>query len=722
MWWRSRAMMVFAVLAVFGLLLGTAGTVVTLAGPRDEEPAEEEAGDEGGGENGERNDRDRSNEEPAAEAPLQLDSDGDFIADVVDNCPGVANIGQQDMNGDGFGDACQPAPDSDGDGAGDDVDNCPDVNNPNQADGDGNGIGNACDVAPEEPPAEEPPANDGGDDDGGDQGNRDAASEGSGDDGGGGDDRADESDNRERTNRDENRDEPAERDRSVEDAPQSTPDRLPRVRDVPSVEAGIREPGPPPVVKPFDPPEEFEESFEVITRIDAGAGAKSDRDADDGDDAERADDTDRTAENGDDVEEGDSAPEPDDANAAGDGLATRLSWQEVTSQSQFQSPATSQESDGEQADQEASDQNTDAATEDGDGEAAPEPDDEAQAEDDVDRSDAAANDEEPPDLLDGEPIDRESSADDAGDGDGADADADSDSDADADRPRRPEDRGEENADTMSPLDDWERDRYFEGGLARVRPEATRISGTRDDDLYLTQRRGEGAGKQGEFSYAIPVPEDGTYQVRLHFAETYWGAPGGPEDGEGARVFTVSVEGEPELRNYDIYDDVGAMTAVIKEIEVDVEDGELDLGFIAKRDQPTVAAIEILAEPDGERWVDVDRASQSVELMVGEQTIARYQASMSAGRVDDFQDTMPGSYQIQSKIAELTYTPYADNYFMYWAGFDPSRENGFHSWVMDDRGRVVEGGDGPTWGCIATAPEEAAEIYAFVEIGTRVEIR
>ncbi|MDQ3781206.1 MAG: malectin domain-containing carbohydrate-binding protein, partial [Chloroflexota bacterium] len=254
------------------------------------------------------------------------------------------------------------------------------------------------------------------------------------------------------------------------------------------------------------------------------------------------------------------------------------------------------------------------------------------------------------------------------------------------------------------------------------PEATKIAGTRDDDLYLTQRRGEGAGKRGEFSYAIPVPEDGTYQVRLHFAETYWGAPGGPEDGEGQRIFTVSAEDQPELRNYDIYDDVGAMTAVIKEFEVEVDDGELDLRFVAKRDQPAVAAIEVLAEPDGERWVDVDRASQSVQLMVGNQMIARYQASMSAGRLDDFQDTMPGSYQIQSKIAELTYTPYADNYFMYWAGFDPARENGFHSWVMDAKGRVVDGGDGPTWGCIATSPEEAAEIYAFVEIGTRIEIR
>jgi lipoprotein-anchoring transpeptidase ErfK/SrfK len=41
--------------------------------------------------------------------------------------------------------------------------------------------------------------------------------------------------------------------------------------------------------------------------------------------------------------------------------------------------------------------------------------------------------------------------------------------------------------------------------------------------------------------------------------------------------------------------------------------------------------------------------------------------------------------------------------------------------MDHKGRVVPNGDGPTWGCVATAPEDAARIYAFVEIGTRVEV-
>ena len=38
--------------------------------------------------------------------PLDLDADGDTVADVADNCPAVANTGQADADGDGRGDAC----------------------------------------------------------------------------------------------------------------------------------------------------------------------------------------------------------------------------------------------------------------------------------------------------------------------------------------------------------------------------------------------------------------------------------------------------------------------------------------------------------------------------------------------------------------------------------------------------------------------------------------
>ncbi|MDD2240378.1 MAG: thrombospondin type 3 repeat-containing protein [Kiritimatiellae bacterium] len=73
----------------------------------------------------------------------RLDLDGDGIPDDEDNCPGVYNPTQSDMDHDGIGDACDP--DIDGDGIPNELDNCPDDYNPDQTDTDGDGIGDACD-------------------------------------------------------------------------------------------------------------------------------------------------------------------------------------------------------------------------------------------------------------------------------------------------------------------------------------------------------------------------------------------------------------------------------------------------------------------------------------------------------------------------------------------------------------------------------------------------
>ncbi len=77
--------------------------------------------------------------------PSALDDvDNDLVVCEVDNCHAINNPGQEDISGDGIGDACEE-PNSDTDGWRDDLDNCPFTFNPDQLDSDGDAHGDACD-------------------------------------------------------------------------------------------------------------------------------------------------------------------------------------------------------------------------------------------------------------------------------------------------------------------------------------------------------------------------------------------------------------------------------------------------------------------------------------------------------------------------------------------------------------------------------------------------
>jgi CSLREA domain-containing protein len=93
---------------------------------------------------------DGSTSEFSACRAVIVDSDGDGVADGLDNCPLTTNASQVDTDGDGVGDACDSTPngDTDGDGVDNASDNCPETANPSQVDADGDGAGDACDSTP----------------------------------------------------------------------------------------------------------------------------------------------------------------------------------------------------------------------------------------------------------------------------------------------------------------------------------------------------------------------------------------------------------------------------------------------------------------------------------------------------------------------------------------------------------------------------------------------
>ncbi|MCI4066240.1 malectin domain-containing carbohydrate-binding protein [Micromonospora sp. R77] len=126
-------------------------------------------------------------------------------------------------------------------------------------------------------------------------------------------------------------------------------------------------------------------------------------------------------------------------------------------------------------------------------------------------------------------------------------------------------------------DVWAADNGFTGG-ATVDRGAVAIANTTNPRIFQTERYGMSA-----YTFAVP---NGTYTVKLLFAETYAGITGA-----GQRVFNVDVEGTA-MNNIDIYAAVGPDAALTRTATVTVADGRLDIGFTAVAQTPLLNGIEI----------------------------------------------------------------------------------------------------------------------------------
>jgi len=151
------------------------------------------------------------------------------------------------------------------------------------------------------------------------------------------------------------------------------------------------------------------------------------------------------------------------------------------------------------------------------------------------------------------------------------------------------------------------DRYASGGT--LFSNEVPIAGTTDDTLYQTER-------YGTYSYEIPVSIAGDYDIRLHFAEIFYGAPsGGAAGAAGSRIFNVSIEGNPVLNNFDILSETASATALIKAFDnVSISDGFASIVFSSITESPKISGIEVLSpdtfEGGGETDADITITSPS----------------------------------------------------------------------------------------------------------------
>jgi ELWxxDGT repeat protein len=149
------------------------------------------------------------------------------------------------------------------------------------------------------------------------------------------------------------------------------------------------------------------------------------------------------------------------------------------------------------------------------------------------------------------------------------------------------------------------DAYYGGGsVSAYAPGA--VAGTEDDELYRANRH------SSLFHYHLPTGP-GSYQVTLHFNETYWGNL--VEGGEGSRRFNVNAEGERKLSGYDTYQRAGgAMRAKQEQFAVTVTDQVLSLAFLKGSadnsvDFAHVAAIEVVRQKNAKARLASERKEQ-----------------------------------------------------------------------------------------------------------------
>jgi len=156
---------------------------------------------------------------------------------------------------------------------------------------------------------------------------------------------------------------------------------------------------------------------------------------------------------------------------------------------------------------------------------------------------------------------------------------------------------------------WSADRYFDGGEPWP-VSFRRILRTSDPQLFLNARQGQ------DFGYDIPL-RPGLYELRLYFAETFYGEDNSEGGGESSRMFDVMANGVQILTNFDPLSDAGGSNTADVRVFAGISpasDGKLHLRFrnhLALKAVAFVNAIELTHTDNDDmlpvRWVASDSA-------------------------------------------------------------------------------------------------------------------
>jgi hypothetical protein len=125
-------------------------------------------------------------------------------------------------------------------------------------------------------------------------------------------------------------------------------------------------------------------------------------------------------------------------------------------------------------------------------------------------------------------------------------------------------------------------------------------------------------------------------------------------------------------------------------------------------------------PTAGRWIDVDVTRFEVQLMEGNNVLQTIGPVAVGAEIDtgNYESTQTGLFFVHVKTPELTYDAPYDTYISHWVGFDPDKDNGFHSLLKDAAGNVVDPSTGRiSNGCIRSGDVET--IFNFAEIGMPV---